>query len=181
MELLNIFRKGIKEHKAEFEEKRHVYLIAGAYHETVKKIDRDSKQAVLDAHVFKISSEEKETRKKYKEENLSEHITRPEDDYLMSDEDFKVYSKLVHKERTKRGLKVESWTDSRGQTVPAWNTTSDYKSREALKKAEKDFLEVVFKILPEKMSKEFRDSMHFLDVKKKVLDLSLRLDTEKGL
>lgn len=86
----------------------------------------------------------------------------------MTESDFKTYLELCHKERVKQGF-----------NIPESDLCTDYLTREALKQAEKEFIKVVFKIMPEDLRKELKDIKLYYTQYKKFLDISLKLDTEE--
>jgi len=152
-----------KEHKAEFEESRMTYFKARALHETITEVDTESKNFVLAHNEFKYSAKWKDRR--IKKEGL--FIRDCKEDYLMSNEDFKKYMGLCHKERTKRGL-----------NVPSEELCSDYESWKILKEAEDVFIDVALKIVPSRWQKDLQGIKTMYPGREKFLELSLRLDVE---
>ena len=63
--------------------------------------------------------------------NKNKFIKDYQEDFLMSDKDFKRYIVLCHNKRLKRGL-----------NIPKVDLCSDYKTREEFKTAEKEFLKI---------------------------------------
>ena len=155
-----------KEQLQAYEQARQKVFLCMAVNETNNKIDEESKQEVLNKHSFKIS---KSNRDISEGETI---IKKPSQDYLMSDEDFKTYCELSHKERTARGLKI-----------PDYNTTADHESRPQLRKAENEFIDLAISILPNKLRGQFEKMKDDIKLnathRNKFLDLNLRLNTEE--
>lgn len=160
------FKQNIINHKENYKKARITYFKALALNETIKKLDAESRKEVLKNNTFKISKEwnEKQNKRDIKRKDI---ITNPINDYLMTNRDFKIYLDLCHKERTKRGL-----------NIPNKDLTSDYKSFELLKTAEKEFINVVFETLPKSLTDGLKDIKNHYSLYKKFLDFSLKLDVE---
>jgi hypothetical protein len=137
---------------------KEAYFQALAYHQTIKQIDQESKQTILDAVVFKYD-------KRWKEED--KRITDPKADYLMSEKDFQDYMEFVHDERTKRGLKV-----------PSVEYTSDFESWKLLRIAEDNLIDYALSVLPEPLKTQLKDIKKHFTVKEKFLDTVCRLDVD---
>lgn len=161
------FKERVQAIKTEIEQARAQYIIARAEQETTEQIDQESKKAVLNQHEFK--NEENGTR-----------ILRPIEDYNMNDQDFKKYSKLVHAERTKRGLKITGYTGKDNKKNPPWNTTSDYKTRPALKQAENAIIKLALETLNPKMKKDLKNIEIYPKQRKKLIDLFMRLNINEA-
>lgn len=165
--LINEMKENSLKYKEEFNLKRNAYIFALAQQETIEELDKQIKTDVLKNNTFKIDNEWKD--KNHKEEEIIKNCNR---DYLMSDEDFKVYMGLCHKERLKRGL-----------NIPNEELTSDYLSFKILKQAEQEFLDIALNILPNELKKELeilKESGNY-EHRKKFIDISLSLDIKEGL
>ena len=103
------------------------YAKALAAQQVVKEIEVACKTKILSENTFNVSSEWRpdETGR------ITDHTL----DYLMTDEDFQIYSNLVHVEYLKNGL-----------NIPPENTP-DYKTAPALRKAEKELIEWGFSVI----------------------------------
>lgn len=144
-----------------FEKSRSELMAAMAVQQVNKDISQKSKESVLKNHIFKVSRNNRELS------GRELRILTPRRDFLMGEEDFKTYCKLVHEERTKRGL-----------IIPHWDLTADYKSLKVLTDAENDFIDICLKMLPEVLRKDLKGiKTGMYDVRKRFLDINLRLDT----
>jgi len=103
------------------------YAKALAAQRVVKEIEATVKTKILSENIFNVSSEWRPDE--------TGRVTSPASDFLMSDEDFQIYSKLVHNEYANHGLKIPS------------DNTPDYKTAPALRKAEKELIEWGFSII----------------------------------
>jgi len=108
-------------------QKRYAHALAAQ--NKVKQIEATCKTKILSEHVFNISEEWRPDE--------TGRITEPNQDYLMADDDFQTYSKLVHDEYAKHGL-----------NIPLENTP-DYITGPVFRKAEKELLEWGFGIIEE--------------------------------
>lgn len=85
-------------------------------------------------------------------------------DFTMSETDFERYCKLVWAEQIKAGL-----------NVPDWNTTEDWETRPALRKAENGLIDFGLNNIP--VSEETKKKMKMDYVtREKMIDLAMRLD-----
>lgn len=128
------------------------YILAKAENETVKEIDKESREKILAEHAFYDTKTDK-------------RITNPDHAYCMGDTEFEEYCKLAHEERTRRGL-----------NIPDWNTTADYKTRKALKKAEDDLIRFSIDIVPEGLKSNIADAGKHWKYRYEVVELIMRLD-----
>jgi hypothetical protein len=149
------FKINLKNNKAEYEKARHDYLKALAENEVVVKIDKQVKNFVLDHNEFNKSKEWRENE---------DRILSCDEDYLMTDDDFKKYMKLCHEERLHRGMQV-----------PSEELSSDYLTRTIMEQKEKEFVAIVLKTLPKSMSEQFKNVKYYYNIYKKFLDLCLRV------
>lgn len=145
-----------EQYKEEFLEAKEMYLIAKAINEVNLEIDFNAKKAVLKMYPFMNI----ETGKR---------ILDPISDYMMSDQAFKdKYMPLLHEEHKRLGLKNAKL-----------DYTADYESRPLLDKAEKNFLEIGFKMLPRELADGLRGGLYLLDMKEKIIDLMCRFEADK--
>jgi hypothetical protein len=145
-----------EEFKAEFLEAREMYLIARAMNEANLEIDFKAKKAVLKMYPFMNI----ETGKR-----ILDSISA----YMMSDQAFKdKYMPLLHEKSKELGLKNAKL-----------DYTADYESRPLLDKAEKNFLEIGFRMLPKELADQLRGGLYLLDMKEKIIDLMCRFEADK--
>lgn len=132
------------------------YAQAKAENERVKQLTNTIKDKILKDNVF-VSADNDPVEP-------GERITNHNGDFTMSETEFERYCKLVHTEQIKAGL-----------DVPDWNTTEDWKTRPALRKAEDDLIDYglsriqVEESTKNKMKREY-------DIRQKMIDLAMRLD-----
>lgn len=153
----------MKKYQKELKTLQETYFKALAYHETIKEIEKESKIKVLADHVFLVE-------KGFTGRGIQngERITDHTEDFLMSDEDFTRYCKLVYEEEKKQGLNKLDY-----------NTTADYESRKLLKMAEECLLDFSIKISPKKIQGTLEKAKTHWKHRKEMLDLVLKLDLSK--
>ncbi len=149
------------QHFAEFNRLKQAVFKAMAINETNIKIEEESKEAVLKQVAYFVPMDYA-----HKEER-GDRILEENQDYLMSEADFRAYHKLVKAEQEKRGL-----------SIPHWNITADYQSRPALRKVENMFIDVCLKMIPQELSEELSEAVKTqYEHRKKFLNINLKLDT----
>lgn len=128
------------------------YLAAKVADDLVKEIDRKCCERVL-------------ARRPYISTYDGTRITDPFNSYHMTDGDFDSYLREVFAEHQKAGL-----------TTPDHETTADYATMPARKKAEKDLIAFGLKIAPPHMREDLGKVADDLEGRKKMIELLLRLD-----
>ena len=162
-----------KEFFEDFKLARKAYIYAKALNELVLQIDNESKQEVLNEHIFLYGDEgvdecERGTR-----------ITKHNQDYNMSNEDFIKFLKLVHKKRVEKGL-VLPYTKYSWAVDKPWNLSADCETRETLKAAENLFIDVSLKLLPKTLSEKLEGvkTPYIMKIRNKFIETNLRLKLE---
>jgi len=142
------------------------YMKAKAMHETIVNLEKQCKEKVLEQNDFWSVPVEGIDEK-------TERILKPGYDFTMSDKDFIEYCKLAREQYQAIGIET-----------PDYNTSPTYKSRPALKKAERELIEWGWLILRshpkysavaagiENLKKEIT---HNTEIREKVIDLTLSL------
>ena len=159
----------------QFNEARKNYILALAIDETNKQIDNDSKQEILNENVFLFGRESIC-------QEVGQRITKQELSYNLSDEDFKQFSILVDERRKEKGLKL-NYNKFEWAIKEPWNLSSDAESRTIREEAEKVFVKAIMDILPDELSEDIKPIIKkpWREEYKKLLDISLNLDTVGGL
>ena len=149
----------------EFSPAQLAYVEAKAKQETVSSIVNECKTKVLSEHIF--IAEDDNAR------DIT-RITKPSQDFLMSDEDFTTYCKLTHAEYLKQGLKVEDF-----DACPEWPFN---KARMDAEKALIDWGYTVVRTLPE-YKQNAKDIQRLMEVaerspelRDRMINLTMRLD-----
>jgi hypothetical protein len=140
--------------KTNFKKAQREYNRIKTEHERVLAIDQRSKNKVLTDNVF------------YSEED-NKRITNCNSDFLMSEEDFTNYCKLVFAENIKAGL-----------NIPNYETTADYKTFKALKQAEDNLLIAGLEIIPNNLKSEkvtLQEVKNHYKYREKMLDIMQRV------
>ena len=127
------------------------YLWAKAEHLATVEIEEKAKKKVLQYHGF------------FAEES-GKRIFDYKEDFLMPDEQFETYLKLVHKERLKMGL-----------DIPNWELSADYKTCPALRKVEDELLDFTISIMPGEHKEDFTRVKTHWKIRPTMIDLALRL------
>ena len=161
-----------KETKQNFIDSRNNYLMALAINETNLKIDRESKQETLNENKFYKNNTNLRKREEY-----GQLITNHNQDYNMTETDFKKYSIIADKKRKNKGLKLPynkyEWAINEN-----WNLSADCESRPLLRLAEKVFIKSSLNILPKELKEKFKDigKMQNYTQCKKFIEINLKLN-----
>ena len=134
---LTQFKKNINSNKSLLKQVKDNYLKSLALYETEEEISKEIHEEILKENVF---------NSKYKTER---RITKKEQDFNMSEEDFKKYLKLVHKRFIEKGFKNHKE-----------NLVFSYKSFELLQETKKQLINAFLEVIPKEIKKDLINGMN---------------------
>jgi hypothetical protein len=133
------------------------YIKAKILNDEIESITNECKIKVLAENEFFESEEYK----------VGQRILKPFRDFMMSDLDFEKYCKLVYNEYIEKGLEV-----------PNYNTTTNYKSRPNLLKAENELFKIGVSIIPQENRKDLERSFNIISKRDEILKLMPQLELD---
>ena len=157
------FMDNIKGSVQEFNLIREQYLTFKFLDDELKRIDLEVKKEVLKENKFIIKNS-------CYEEEVGKRVITPNEDYNLNNEDFKRYISLCHQKRIKFDI----------VNVESEEYVTNIETLENLHKAEKSFMEVIYRTLPDSMKPNIRKVIDGFDykLKEKLIDIGLKLDTK---
>lgn len=140
-----------KELKKQIKAKQEEYLLLKAAIMAAEEIEEENKVKILKENVF-IDDE-------------GVRVTDPSEDWLIEDNSFIEYLKIVAEANKKSGLKIEDY-----------NKVIALEEKEALKKVENELLKLQLKITPASIIADIKKAQKHWKYRQEALDLILRLE-----
>jgi hypothetical protein len=140
-----------KELRKQIKTKQQEYLLLKAAIMAAEEIEEENKVKILKENVF------------VDDEGI--RVTNPDNDWLIKDNTFIEYLKMVAEANKESGLKVNSYDE-----VIAW------EEKEALKKVENELLELQLKITPANIIENIKKAQQHWKYRDEAINLILRLE-----
>jgi len=140
-----------KELRKQIKTKQQEYLLLKAAIMAAEEIEEENKVKILKENVF------------VDDEGI--RVTNPDNDWLIKDNTFIEYLKMVADANKKSGLKVNSYNE-----VIAW------EEKEALKKVENELLELQLIITPANIIEDIKKAQQHWKYRDEAINLILRLE-----
>jgi len=140
-----------KELRKQIKTKQQEYLLLKAAIMAAEEIEKENKVKILKENVF------------VDDEGI--RVTNPDNDWLIKDNTFIEYLKMVAEANKKSGLKIEDY-----------NKVIALEEKEALKKVENELLELQLKITPANIVEDIKKAQKHWKYREEALDLILRLE-----
>jgi len=140
-----------KEIRKQIKTKQQEYLLLKAAIMAAEEIEEENKVKILKENVF------------VDDEGI--RVTNPDNDWLIKDNTFIEYLKMVAEANKESGLKVNSYDE-----VIAW------EEKEALKKVENELLELQLKITPANIIENIKKAQQHWKYRDEAINLILRLE-----
>ena len=131
--------------------KQQEYLLLKAAIMAAEEIEEENKLRILSENVF------------IDDEGI--RVTNPDNDWLIKDNTFIEYLKMVADANKKSGLKIEDY-----------NKVIALEEKEALKKVENELLELQLRITPANIIEDIKKAQQHWKYRDKAIDLMLRLE-----
>jgi len=145
------FKMLSKELRKQIKTKQQEYLLLKAAIMAAEEIEEENKVKILKENVF------------VDDEGI--RVTNPDNDWLIKDNTFIEYLKMVADANKKSGLKVNSYNE-----VIAW------EEKEALKKVENELLELQLIITPANIIEDIKKAQQHWKYRDEAINLILRLE-----
>ena len=140
-----------KELRKQIKTKQQEYLLLKAAIMAAEEIEQENKLRILSENVF-IDDE-------------GVRVTDPSEDWLIEDNSFIEYLKMVAEANKKSGLKIEDY-----------NKVIALEEKEALKKVENELLELQLKIIPAGIKENIKKAQQHWKYRDEAINLILRLE-----
>lgn len=140
-----------KELRKQIKTKQQEYLLLKAAIMAAEEIEKENKVKILKENVF------------VDDEGI--RVTNPDNDWLIKDNTFIEYLKMVADANKKSGLKIEDY-----------NKVIALEEKEALKKVENELLELQLIITPANIIEDIKKAQQHWKYRDKAIDLILRLE-----
>ena len=155
MMVLSMFIGGFKmlskELRKQIKTKQQEYLLLKAAIMAAEEIEEENKVKILKENVF------------VDDEGI--RVTNPDNDWLIKDNTFIEYLKMVADANKKSGLKIEDY-----------NKVIALEEKEALKKVENELLELQLKITPANIIENIKKAQQHWKYRDEAINLILRLE-----